>query len=622
MIDISTIKLIIWDLDDTLWSGTLSEGGAVMTSEMVQLIRDLTDCGIVNSICSKNDWGPVQDKLEGLGIWESFVFPSINWESKGPQIKDKLEKMALRPVNVLFLDDNVSNLGEAIHYLPDIQVGGPEIIKDLILQTFQIDKKDPGHKRLKQYKILEEKDRASQSYSSSEDFLYASNIRVAIHNDCTTQIKRIHELLLRSNQLNFTKKRIGIDELESILKNNLYDCGYVTVTDRFGDYGLVGFYAKKGSELDHFFFSCRTMGQKIEQYVYAQLGFPELTVVGDVRTQLNCYECPGWINNNEINESELTSNTLKETVTVQGRVLMKGPCDLSHSVVYLKSAYPIDTEFTYVNETDGRIIDAYNHSVHIEGLYTHSQIDKDQIVHDCPFVDPSMLNGSFFSGSYDMIFLSTLIESKYLVYQKKGTEIKVVFGGADLTNKANWNGLTNGSYYTGGNHFTTSFLQTFSENYVCKGYTTPESYIAFLEKCLQWLPERTHLCLILGSTVYYKGDEELKRRHRLLNDAIIDFASNHPRINYIELDRCIHDVSDYEDSLDHFSTRVYYNLAQEIIKTVQSATGKKIESFSSKLVIFDSAVLKVRKWIKRFFKEDSHLYLMMKKVYNKVYKQR
>ncbi|MBQ4205289.1 MAG: hypothetical protein II662_01360 [Bacteroidales bacterium] len=142
MLDINSIKLIIWDLDDTFWEGTLSEGGAILPEENAQLIKDLTDCGIINSICSKNEFEPTKQHLQELGVWDSFVFPSINWDSKGPQIKDKLDKMALRPVNVLFLDDNPSNLGEAKHFLPDLQVGGPELLKDIIVQVALLEKKD------------------------------------------------------------------------------------------------------------------------------------------------------------------------------------------------------------------------------------------------------------------------------------------------------------------------------------------------------------------------------------------------------------------------------------------------------------------------------------------------
>ena len=154
MIRLDSVKLIIWDLDDTFWSGTLSEGGAILPDENAALVRDLTDCGIINSICSKNEFEPTKQHLQDLGVWDLFVFPSINWDSKGPQLKDKLDKMALRPVNVLFLDDNPSNLGEAKHFLPDIQTGGPEVIPELIRKVGEMEKKDTAHTILKQYNVL------------------------------------------------------------------------------------------------------------------------------------------------------------------------------------------------------------------------------------------------------------------------------------------------------------------------------------------------------------------------------------------------------------------------------------------------------------------------------------
>ena len=618
MIDIRSIKLIVWDLDDTLWEGTLSEGGAILPEENAKLLGDLTDCGIINSICSKNEFEPTKDHLQELGVWDLFVFSSINWESKGPQLKDKIDKMALRPVNVLFLDDNPSNLGEAKHYLPDIQVAGPDVIEDLIRQVGSQEKKDLQHKRLKQYKILEEKDTASKSFSSSEDFLYSSQIQVEIKRDCLNQIQRIHELLFRSNQLNYTKKRISIEELESILRNKEYDCGYVTVKDRFGDYGIIGFFAKKGDELEHFLFSCRTMGQKIEQWVYAQLGFPRLDVVGEVRTQLNTTECPGWINHSDAHAEKEDAGSQE----INCKVLFKGPCDLSHSLVYIKGSDQFDTEFTYVSNAEGRIIDAHNHSVHIEGLYTYSEKEKRELADDCVFIDPAMLDGGFFTKGYDVIVLSTLIESTYQIYQKKGTKLRVVFGGMDLTDPDNWDGYINKRYYEGGNNFTRNFLESFSQKYECIGLTTPEMYVSFLKKCLDWLPEKTHLCLILGTTRMYDSEDDVQQRHKNLNDAVKSFASNHPRIKYVEIDDCVHDASDFEGGINHFSSRVYYEIAQRIIAVIQSVTGKTVDSYSSRMVFFDSMTLRLRNTLKRVLDKDTAVYGVLKRIYDKVYKHR
>lgn len=620
MIDLKNIKLIIWDLDETLWSGTLSEGSISLPQENIKLIIDLTECGIINSICSKNDFNQVKKSLQEFGIWDYFVFPTINWESKGPQLKDKLEKMALRPNNSLFIDDNKSNIGEAEHYIPGIQVAGPEVISTLLDQVGLLEKKDKNHKRLQQYKILEKKDEASRSFSSSEDFLFASQIQVSISHDCINQIQRIHELLLRSNQLNYTKKRISIEELKSILVSPEYDCGYVTVTDKYGDYGLVGFYAIKGKTLEHFFFSCRTMGQKIEQWVYAQLGYPHLTVSGEVRTVLNETECPRWINNGVIAPEKNRSE--KDSGVIKGSFLLKGPCDLSHSQVYIKKSDCFDTEFSYISSPKGQVIDAYNHSVHIEGLITYSDKDKKDIIKECIFVDPSMLEGSFFKKRYDIIFLSTLIESSRLIYKRNDSGIKVVFGNSDLTNPRNWDKFANNELYTGGNAFTTDYLRVFSSKYVCIGTTTPEMYLTFLDRCLERLPRETSICLILGAVDTYEKDDPIKDYHRKLNGAILSYAKQQPRIKCLEIDNCVHDQSDFVDGINHFSTRVYYEIAQKMILIIKEVTGKRVSAYSSYLVLTDSIIIKIREFLKRIIRPDSIVYKLMKGVYNRVYKER
>ena len=99
MIDYSKIKLVIWDLDDTFWKGTLSEGPIVSIAENIQLVRDLTDRGIVNSICSKNDYKPTVQKLKELEVDDLFVFKSIDWTPKGQRISKLIKDMGLRPVN-------------------------------------------------------------------------------------------------------------------------------------------------------------------------------------------------------------------------------------------------------------------------------------------------------------------------------------------------------------------------------------------------------------------------------------------------------------------------------------------------------------------------------------------
>ena len=131
-IEFDKIKLVIWDLDETFWKGILSEGPITPINNNIDLIKSLTDHGVVNSICSKNDWAPTINKLKEIGVEDEFVFKSIDWTPKGPRINKLIKDMGLRPVNCLFIDDNVVNLNEALFYSPELMIAEPTIIPNLL----------------------------------------------------------------------------------------------------------------------------------------------------------------------------------------------------------------------------------------------------------------------------------------------------------------------------------------------------------------------------------------------------------------------------------------------------------------------------------------------------------
>ena len=117
------VRLVIWDLDETFWKGTLTEGGISFIDEHREIVKELAHRGIVSSICSKNDFATVKKILREHDAWDSFVFPSISWEPKGPRIAALIGfKWQLRPPTCMFIDDNPLNLNEARHFVPDLQI--------------------------------------------------------------------------------------------------------------------------------------------------------------------------------------------------------------------------------------------------------------------------------------------------------------------------------------------------------------------------------------------------------------------------------------------------------------------------------------------------------------------
>lgn len=306
------IKLIIWDLDETFWKGTLSDNsseGVQVVTENIDLVKELTNRGIINTICSKNNYQEAVNILsssEFQNINDYFVFKSIDWTPKGERIKNLISDMNLRPVNCLFIDDNINNLREAQYILPKLNVCLYSNLETMLenQKNCFIGKDDKNHSRLNQYKILEKKVNDRHLLSSNDNFLRQSEIRVFMIED-NLDLKRIHEMIHRNNQLNFTKNRISMADVERIFTDPTIKSGVVQVIDKYGDNGIVGCYALKDNELIQFVFSCRILGMGVEKYVYYKLNWPEIKIQGEVASTLVKGEIIDYINvNNNVSHSD------------------------------------------------------------------------------------------------------------------------------------------------------------------------------------------------------------------------------------------------------------------------------------------------------------------------------
>ena len=308
------VRLVIWDLDETFWKGTLTEGGIQeYVREHHDIVIELARRGIISSICSKNDEAAILPILRDNGILDYFVFPSISWEPKGHRLAGLIDTAQLRPATVMFIDDNPNNRAEAAAIVPDMQVEDETFITRMLDDPRFKGKDDTALTRLAQYKLLETRKRdEGAAGGDSAAFLRGCNIRVCIEYDVHAHIDRAVELVNRTNQLNFTKSRLPEDPQEArteLLKQIELRAplvGLVRVVDEYGDYGFVGFFLAEGGrrkhvpgaahrKLKHFCFSCRTLGMFVEQWLYEHLGRPELNVVGEVLTDLSVPRDIDWI---------------------------------------------------------------------------------------------------------------------------------------------------------------------------------------------------------------------------------------------------------------------------------------------------------------------------------------
>lgn len=566
------IKLIIWDLDDTLWTGTLSEGEVDLSEANEKLIKNLVNHGIVNSISSKNDEKPALDVLKKRGLEGLFVFNDINWKDKGPQVADKLKTMGLRAENTLFIDDNPRNLEEVKFYSKEILTALPDIIPSLEDYFNRLPDGDLEHRRLNQYRILEKKNAAQKIVSSKEEFLYSSEISVTINKNCLEEIDRIFEMVQRTNQLNYTKNRDDKKFLEKLITNDWNECGYVRVRDKFGDYGTVGFfcYNRREESMEHFLFSCRVLGMGIEQYIYNILGCPEFEVADPVAVPLIKGEDVPWIKEDKENEIRID-----KVIENRVRVLLKGPCDMSAIEPYLTGG-SITTEFNYVN-SKGFVTTGQNHSMHIYQKAILSKDEINQLVDEVPFITDGDFATKLFESKYHVICYSLLQDLSAGLYRNKknGRYISFSSKNYNLTDPNLKYKFINKEIQGHGFDFTEEIIDKFSEKWEFIGNTPIDLLLRNLDYIYDHVPGKPIFVLLLGSeTDCEKKSEEfdgLCEIYREINPILKEFALDHDRMRTMNPTDFINSQEDFEDCINHFSRNVYYNISGKICDYINEA---------------------------------------------------
>lgn len=576
-IDFSKIKLVIWDLDETFWKGVLSEGTAEFDDSNALLIRNMTDAGIISSICSKNDEQQVLTYMKQHSVADLFVFNSINWAAKGSRVKQIISEMNLRAANVLFIDDNPTNLGEASEACPELMVSDETIIPKLKDYFSKIEKCDIEHKRLMQYRVLEEKQNFRATVESNDDFLRKCKIQVDIKKDCENHLERIAELVMRSNQLNFTKVRSSARDLQAQINNKKIQTGYVVVHDKFGDYGIVGFYAIEAGRLLHFVFSCRILNMGVEQYVYHELGCPEIAISGDVSSSLDMTK-PNWIN--QFVETEAFE---KKTVLRGKKIVVKGPCDMQQIFAFIKDTKAIKTEFVYVNNY-GVSIEQGCHTTHIVESQTLEKVVKQRLVRSLPFGDKGMFQTNMFDDDVGFVILSMFTDPNLGLYREKRSGAIVAFGEYtnDLTDESLWQAFVNQSIFTANCKFTLPQLKEIKRNYEFIGRIKPEGSIKNLDFIYQHLAPQSQLLLCLGSEIPFEANQKAAYEdrhiyHRDLNHLIREWASDKPNVFLLDTNKLIDGQQDFTNNINHFTKKVYYKLSEQIVSLVNQSATKKTE---------------------------------------------
>lgn len=551
------VKLIIWDLDETFWKGTLSEEGVKVVQNNIELVKNLTSRGIINSISSKNDPELVNKKLIEIGMIDYFVFKKIGWFSKGPPVRDTLNQMNLRAENTLFIDDNNFNLNEVASLNPGITCLTIEELNEIIDHPAFKGKDDNNHSRLNQYKHLETRLNSKTSYDSDENFLKKSGLKVSIYDAEINNKDRIFELIERTNQLNFTKKRITLDETVDLLDSSEYKNLCINAVDNFGDYGVIGFVSisNKDNKAEHFIFSCRVLNLGIESAVYYKLQQPKLVIQQPVASTLLDSQ-PDWIKFVSINDQTTSRKIISSS---KNSLVFRGGCDLSQTMQYLTKSFNVIDETNYVTNQ--------NVPVHID--HTMAILDQIDNKNSLPFLPLEKIKSKIYDEKNDVV-ISVLMDFTQDLYQNKIDGSLIPLGGYQSK-----------SLYQQFSGEAGKIIDNFFDTSINIGQISEDDFYNNLTLLRERLGEDQKLFIINGSEVRGSmvSDDEITR-HVLMNNVVDKFIKNQKNTFLIDVRNIISDEGDLVDSIRHYKRHVYFKIAKELI-TFYDVEQRYFSSFIS-----------------------------------------
>ena len=271
-------KCVVWDLDNTLWEGVLVERGASgvqVRDEVVAVIRELDQRGILHSIASKNDYDEVVKVLGRLGLDQYFLHPQISWGPKSVAIGRIAKLLNIGLDSVAFVDDQAFEREEVRTALPQVEVVDAAAATDLVRRP-ECEVPVTAESRTRRAMYREQEQRQSALDAAAGDyveFLRGCRMVATVAPLDGDNLRRVYELAQRTNQLNFSGNRYSEEQLRQIIANPELATFVIGCSDRFGDYGIIGFaiVARGMPQLLDLMFSCRVQSKRVEHAILSYL---------------------------------------------------------------------------------------------------------------------------------------------------------------------------------------------------------------------------------------------------------------------------------------------------------------------------------------------------------------
>ena len=238
------IKCVVWDIDNTLLDGVYLESGEQpppANPVLLGVLHELARRGILQALASKNP-PAVADyvaRLAGL----DFAAAECGWDAKPHALGRIAASLGLADAEMAFVDDDMLERAEVAAALPDVLVLTPEDAAEAASWP-QFNPPVVTAEARRRGQLYAERSRrqaaAGQFGGSRAEFLRHIGTRVTIAQATAADLPRLHELSVRTHQLNSAGEPLTEEELDDLRSSAGHDVITVRLADDFGDDGLVG----------------------------------------------------------------------------------------------------------------------------------------------------------------------------------------------------------------------------------------------------------------------------------------------------------------------------------------------------------------------------------------------
>ncbi|QLY28173.1 HAD-IIIC family phosphatase [Nocardia huaxiensis] len=275
----TTVKCLVWDLDDTVWPGVVleSDGGAPKP-EALHAIRTLDERGILHAVASRGEPAAATAHLRAHDIEDMFSAIEISWGPKSEAVRRIAEALNIGHDTIAFVDNDPVELAEVAAALPEVRCYPADRIAELpgLPEFTPATATSEARGRRSLYRAERERQASQAEFAGSDaDFLASLDLVMTVREAGEADLLRAHELTERTHQLNTTGVTFDLGELRALCASPDHEVLVASLTDRFGGYGTIGLAVteRRGPDavLLLLLMSCRVMSRGVGTALIAEV---------------------------------------------------------------------------------------------------------------------------------------------------------------------------------------------------------------------------------------------------------------------------------------------------------------------------------------------------------------